>query len=137
MEISDAILNKAQNWEEEVPLLDQLIKEDTIKKISVINIKKSGGGSVSNQHVINDAYDKDKDIIMAQIDAIAPDIIINASRVDALFNDIKIGESQLVQPFSVAEFKGGIIIDAYHPNQKDFPHKRYFELVRDCMKAVT
>jgi len=137
MEVSDAILHKAQNWEEEVPLLERLLKEETIKKIAVINIKKSGGGSVSDQKVINNAYEKDKDIIMAQIDAIAPDIIINANHVDALFNDIKTGEIKLVKPFSVAKFKNGIIINAFHPNQRDFSHEKYFELVRDCIKGIT
>jgi len=137
IEVSDAILHKAQNWEEEVPLLERLLKEETIKKIAVINIKKSGGGSVSDQNVINDAYKEDKDIIMSQIDAISPDIIINANHVDALFNDIKTSESQLVKLFSVAKFKNGIIINAYHPNQRSISHEEYFELVRDCIKVIT
>jgi hypothetical protein len=137
MEISDAILHNAQDWEEEVPLVDRLLKEDVIKKIAVINIKKSGGGADSDQGIINASYKDNKGIIFDQIHAIAPDIIINASRVDALFNDIKIGGSQKVYQFDVAKFNDGIIINAYHPNQISITHKRYFELVRDCIKTVS
>jgi hypothetical protein len=137
MEISDAILHNAQDWQDEVPLIDRLLKEEVIKKIAVINIKKTGGGAGSDQKVINDFYQKDKDIINEQISAIAPDIIINASRVDALFNDLKISESKRIDQFDVAKFYGGIIINAYHPNQYNFSHKRYFELVRDCIKMVS
>jgi hypothetical protein len=137
MEISDAILHNAQDWEEEVPLIERLLKEEIIKNIAVINVKKTGGGSNSDQNIINDFYNNDKCIIKAQITAIEPDIIINASRVKALFNDLKIGDSQKVRQFEVAKFNGGIIIDAYHPNQRSLSHKQYFELIRDCIKTVS
>jgi hypothetical protein len=136
IEISDAIIHNAQNWQDEVPLIEKLLKEEIIKKIAVINIKKSGGGTFSDQKVINDFYQKDKDIILAQIKAIVPDIIINGSRVEALFDDLKTGKSQPVFQFDVAMFKNGIIINAYHPNQRDFSHERYFELVRVCIKKI-
>jgi hypothetical protein len=137
MEISDAILHNAQDWKNEVPLIKRLLEEGIIKKIAVINIKKNGGGASSEQETINDHYQKNKSIIMEQINAIAPDIIINASRVKALFSELKTGESRQINQFEVAKYHSGIIIDAYHPNQRDFSHERYFELVRDCIKAIS
>jgi hypothetical protein len=137
LEISDAIIHNAKTWEDEVPLLERLEKEGTIRQIAVININKTSGGSSSDQAVINTLYQKNKESIMEQIEAIAPDIIINGSRVEALFDDLKISKSQRVFQFDVATFKNGIIINAYHPNQHNFSHERYFELVRDCIKAVS
>jgi hypothetical protein len=138
LEISDAILHNAQEWENDVPLIDRLLKEEIIKKIAVINIKKTGGGSNSDQLELDNFYEKDKKIILAQIEAIAPDIIINASRVISLFDDLKTTVKQKgPYNFLVAKCKCGIIIDAYHPNNRILTHKRYFEIVRDCIKAVT
>ena len=133
MEISYSIFHKAKVWEEEVPLVDVLAKEGTIKNIAIINVKKPGGGSVSDQGVINEYYKKDKDIILAQIEAIAPDIIINCSRVDALFNDIRTTEPNKVNQFYIANFKNGIIINAYHPNNREIKHEQYFINIRDCL----
>ena len=136
MEISDAIIHDAQIWEDEVPLIERLLKEEVIKQIAIINVKKTGGGAESDQSIINEFYQKDKDIIMAQIEAISPDIIINASRVNALFDDLRIIDKRQINQFDTAKFKNGIIINAYHPNQRNFSHKQYFELVRDCIKAM-
>jgi hypothetical protein len=135
MEISDAIIHNAQNWNDEVPLIDKLKEEAIIKKIAVINIKKTAGDATSDQGEINSFYKKDKDIILAQIQAISPDIVINCSRVVELFDDIKTDTAQKIGPFIVAKSNFGIVIDALHPNQRDLPHEKYFEHIRDCIKS--
>jgi len=64
-----------------------------------------------------------------------------------LFNDLKIGTSKQIGPFKVAKWKGGIIIDAFHPAFRSIEkdgiklsgeesHKYYFELIRDCIRVI-
>jgi hypothetical protein len=135
MEISDAIIHNAQNWYDDVPLTDKLKEEGVIKKIAVVNVKKTGGIASSDQREINSFYKKDKDIILAQIQAISPDIIINGSRVTELFNDIKTDTDQPIGPFAVAKSNSGIVINAFHPNQREISHEEYFKYIRDCIKS--
>jgi hypothetical protein len=154
LEISFAVMKKAQIWKNDVPEGRILLKEGFMRQIAVIEVKKSFGGGKSDQTDIDDYYEKDKDIILAQINAIEPDFIINGSRVEKLFNDLKVGESkEILPPFKAAKCKyksgkNGIIINVLHPAfryiEKDGDllkgedaHEYYFELVRDCIKAVS
>jgi hypothetical protein len=152
LEISWAIMENAQSWEDEVTVGEQLLKEGLMKQLAIIEVKKTFGGGNSDQRVIDSYYEKDKDIIFAQIEAIEPDFIINGSGVKALFNALKNGESKEIAQFQVAKCKckNGkecIIINAYHPAfrhiEKDGEilygekaHERYFELIRDCIKQI-
>lgn len=68
---------------------DATVKEECVlKKIALININKTGGGSKANSSVIEDNYTKHKDVLLQQIDGIVPDVIINCSRVNRLFDDV-------------------------------------------------
>ena len=148
LEITNAIIKNAQDWENEVTVGNVLLEEGLLKKIAVINIKKSGGGGRSDMSVINDFYDQDKDIIHRQIQYLAPNIIINASGVDVLFDTLKKGECYNVGVFKVAKQENGIILNVYHPNFRKIKkedemlygenaQKYYFELIRDCIKVIT
>jgi len=102
---------------------------------AIINVNKTSGTSKSNYKVIDAHYRDNKDIISGQIDAISPNIIINCSGVHKLFNDIKKGEKQPIGPFYVAESVYGIIINAYHPNQRILKKEKYFEYIRECLNV--
>jgi hypothetical protein len=154
LEISFAVMKRAQIWKNDVPEGEILQKEGFMKQLAVIEVKKLFGGGQSGQTDIDNYYEKDKDIILAQIDAIEPDFIINGSRVEKLFNDLKTGESkEIVHPFKVAKCKykngkDGIIINVLHPAFRyikkggellkgEAAHEYYFELVRDCIKEIS
>lgn len=62
--------------------------EYVLNKIALINVNKNGGGSMANPVVIEENYTKHKEILLQQIEGIAPDVIINCSRVNRLFNDV-------------------------------------------------
>ena len=62
--------------------------EYILDKIALINVNKNGGGSQANASVIEDNYTKHKSVLLQQIDGINPDVIINCSRVNRLFNDV-------------------------------------------------
>jgi len=137
MEITYAIIHKARNWEE-VPLLAHLKdKDNTIRQIAVINVKKTPGNSKSNYKKIKANYHSNKYIILGQIEAISPNVIINCSGVNELFNDLKTGKEQPIAPFYAAKSEYGIIINAYHPNQKTLAKEKYFENIRDCINLIS
>lgn len=62
--------------------------EYVLDKIALINVNKNGGGSQADSSVIEDNYTKHKSVLLQQIDGINPDVIINCSRVNRLFNDV-------------------------------------------------
>lgn len=65
-----------------------VIDEYVLNKIALINVNKNGGGAQANMRIIEENYTKHKDVLLQQIDGIAPDVIINCSRVNRLFNDV-------------------------------------------------
>ena len=62
--------------------------ENVLEKISLINVNKNGGCAIANSSVIEENYTKHKDILLQQIEGISPEVIINCSRVNRLFNDV-------------------------------------------------
>ena len=90
LEITNAILTKAHDWENDVTIGHILLTRDKLlEKNAVINIKKIGGTGRSNNSDILKYYNNDKDIIFKQIEYLSPDIIINASGVNNLFDTLK------------------------------------------------
>ena len=65
-----------------------VLGEYVLEKIALINVNKNGGGSQANMGIIEENYTRHKDVLVQQIDGIAPDVIINCSRVNRLFNDV-------------------------------------------------
>jgi hypothetical protein len=77
--------------------------KDILHEIAQINIKKVGGPPTSYWKNIRDTYQKDKSLILEQIDIIDPEILINCSRVYELTEDLSSLKPNLK------------IIDSYHP----------------------
>ena len=82
VQISSAILEK--NWDS---MSDAKQKFPVIiPQIAVININKTGGTSKSKHKEILAYYNQNKQLLMRQIKAINPDIIINANQVNEMFD---------------------------------------------------
>lgn len=71
------------------------IKEayEVVKSIAYINLKKTPGTSVSSDSEIASAYQKNKELILKQINEYQPDILIFGNTMKYLFDDLKIEES--------------------------------------------
>jgi hypothetical protein len=123
--------------------------EKIFKKIAVIDVKKTGGGSQADKYEIASYYQNDKQLLLEQIRAIQPETIINCSRVDDLFNDFVVefkatGVKEIPCPdkadvvFKAAASKEGVwIIDAYQPNQRELTHEQYFNtIMEECYKYL-
>jgi len=94
--------------------------ENILSSVAIININKSGGTSSSLGQLIDGQYRAHRDFILNQIKVIDADIIINASRVDALYEDILPDPSQNLRKIKVKYKIDGkrILINTFHPNAR-------------------
>lgn len=121
--------NKAYN---EIPSEADI--SDILNEIAFINVKKTGGGSNSSWSQIYNHYIRNKEVILEQVACIEPDIIINCSRIFPVFKDLTQMEYQSVGNFNVAKTKNGLIINAFHPNQRTINQEQYYNLIKQCVK---
>ncbi len=121
-----------------IPDIDTIIKtENPLEKVAIININKNGGKSSSKQSEIKNHYFEKKEILLKQVDGLAPYFIINCSMVNAFYDDIK-GKYELKESsygtnpiIGYAYNKNKLIINYYHPNcrQKGMTDKRYCKTI--------
>ena len=148
VQISSAILQK--NWDS---MSDAKQKFPVIiPQIAVININKTGGTSKSKHKEILAYYNQNKQLLMRQIKAINPDIIINANQVNEMFD-----KGELFGEVTDRKYKkacedipscnkkgtfmigrlpstGQLILNVYHPQSTKLNDVEYFSLVKQCFK---
>ena len=135
--ITYGILERRYN-RHEIPNIDDKAKINgtyRLSEIAFINLKKIPGGSNANPNKIESSYFKHKEFIHKQIKIIDPNIIINASRVHSLFNDLSEGKSINMNysfPFVVTESR--LIIDTFHPLQKEISAEDYVDSILCIVK---
>lgn len=99
---------------------------NVLRYVAVTNINKNGGTSQSNQSVIRREYIANRDFLLRQIDSIAPDIIINASRVWEIFLDLAYGKYLSLRKanlqYSMSPQR--LVVNYYHPNSR-VPDEEY------------
>jgi hypothetical protein len=117
---------------EDIP--NEGIISDVMSQIAYINVKKTGGTSKSSYYVILNAYRENKAILLEQIEAIEPEIIINASGIEELSNTLAISEWKQVEAFKVAKAENAIIIHVFHPNQRQINHPTYYGLIKKSIE---
>lgn len=124
---SFGILNSIEKFRD-LPSIDSNSKIDgqnVLENLAIINIKKNGGYSSSDQNVINKNYELHKDFINQQIELINPDVIINASRVWAVFYNYCGDNFKNIKQFQYGLSNEKLIINAYHPNARYGDAKYY------------
>ncbi len=128
IQVSWSILNGYVPYKD-IPKLS--IIKNVIDKIAMININKVGGYNKSYWKSISESYLKNKDILLNQVDAINPDLIINCSGVYNFYNDIIIEkyEKENGSFFTCGKTKNGIIINSYHTNQRKIKHKNFYDSI--------
>lgn len=148
VQISSAILEK--NWDS---MSDAKQKFPVIiPQIAVININKTGGTSKSKHTEILAYYNQNKQLLMRQIKAINPDIIINANQVNEMFDKGELfGEvtdrkykkacEDIPSCYKKGTFMigrlpstGQLILNVYHPQTTKLNDVEYFSLVKQCFK---
>ena len=83
------ILN-GKKWSEIEWIRDNPKITEVIGQIAYINIKKTSGGSVSNDTELTENYAVFRDIVMEQIKLYKPNVIIGGNTIKFLGNDLKV-----------------------------------------------
>ena len=111
---------------------------DILPQIAVINVKKQGGGAQASGSVIHSHYKENKELLLRQVQAINPNLIIHANRNTDLFAALDPDPEKIekIWPFEVAYQKGTgrVLIKAYHPGCR-ISSIRYLELVRHALQS--
>lgn len=124
-------------WEEMDNVEDNPKMLEALKSIAYINIKKLPGMTFSPNSVIQDAYDKNKDILSKQIECIDPEIIIWGYTVSYFWNDIGVELSQFKKFGTLKYFvsNGKLFIDAFHPSQRAIKQNEYCNDIINVVKS--
>lgn len=109
---------------------------EIMKRIAIINIKKTPGGKSTNQNNLKEFYSKHKELIKNQIKLIDPTVIIVANEMKLFVKDLNLtncGDNNIDYIFTekgekgrrrTFKFKNKLFISSYHPNAK-IKHKYY------------
>ncbi len=123
------ILRNFQSWEESLDDWNKLGSEkllEVFSDIALINIKKTPGAGRSKDPELRKAFKTNKELIVMQIRAYEPDIII-CGRTFHFIRDI-IEETGVL---SRSKF-----VKAYHPNQSRISHENYYNSVLTDAKKI-
>lgn len=122
------ILNDFLLWNEMPYIREKPEMMDIIHSVAVINIRKLPGGTRTiDFQTIAAAYNECKEVILKQIEIYNPDIIIGASTLSLLFDDLKITEKEIENfgSVQVVNKNNRLFINAYHPAQTTINRERY------------
>lgn len=105
---------------------------DELKKVAYINIKKTGGGAVANKSELQRYYYFSKQLLLDQINAFHPSIVIFGGTYKFFENDLNLGKLKSFGSCKSISKDGRIYISAYHP-MYTIKEEDYFN---DILKAV-
>ncbi len=103
--ILDELFDNENNWQEANP--------EVMKRIALINIKNTEGGSTVNWDKLTTSFNSDKSFLTKKIGEIKPDLII----CGGTYHYIK-----------ELDIQGCPTLNLYHPNQRSITHKKYIEM---------
>ena len=132
VQVSYAILTGDWSYTKE----EDALCGDILPQIAVINVKKQGGGAVSNSSEIHDHYKKNKELLLRQVQAVNPHVIIHANGNTDLFSALEPEQRESLFPFEVAYQKdtGRVLIKAYHPGCR-MTTIRYLNLIHQALQS--
>ena len=112
-------------------------RDNSIKKIAFLNIKKTGGGRVSSLYEICSHLELNRTYLKRELDIIQPDIIISCFITWPGFIEkfMRSGfEKVNHHGFYVYTWRGYKMIDHYHPSQFTISDYKNFELLKELIK---
>jgi len=123
------ILNKFPKYSE-ISQLDDSSLKDYLAKTAIINLKKVSGKSISDYSVINAFAHQDKELLLKQINAIKPDIIISCATMDSLIwlLDLDVNSSKPHEKPIKSKVVSAWVVPSRHPARDNSPKKTYEKL---------
>jgi hypothetical protein len=107
---------------------------EALKNIAYINVNKFPGKKSSDSEIIASYYQKNRELLKKQIEAINPDIVIAGNILYLFYEDFDLTKLDLKSggPDKSAEFcqkNGRLFINAYHPSYRGSKQKYVDDLV--------
>lgn len=135
---SFGLLNDFIQYDSMDYIRDDKSMAEIIRSVAVINVKKLPGFTRTYDYgIICNAYNKNKAILLKQIDTYNPDIIIGGSTLDLFYDDLKISKDKIKNNGSVdyATINSKLFISAYHPGQTQVTRDNYVNDIINTVKA--
>lgn len=131
------LLNDFLLWDDMPYIRAKLEMMNVVHSIAAINIRKLPGLTRTRDfQPIVDAYNKNKEIVLRQIDTYDPEIVIGASTLELLFPDLGISEAEIQRKgdIDIVEQPKRVLINAYHPAQTVIPRQKYVDNIITAVK---
>ncbi|WP_157579278.1 hypothetical protein [Spirosoma montaniterrae] len=112
-------------------LIQPTDKQNALKAIAFINVKKTYGGASSNPDVLKNYIQTSQTLLQKQIREIAPNIIVTCFRYDDLTKELFGFDSMLPIPnssFSYQKWNETLVINFYHPSARKKKCSLYSQL---------
>ncbi|OJV16214.1 MAG: hypothetical protein BGO21_00745 [Dyadobacter sp. 50-39] len=121
--------------------LDYQLKHEALKSIAFINVKKSGGSSISDMDVISEYIEQTRDLLLRQILEIDPTHIVTCFRSDRLAEQLL--NITLQRPshgaFGYGMWKETQVVNFFHPSSrknKKFLYDQLAEAFNLCNQII-
>lgn len=116
--VTYSVLNGFQTWQQMPYVSNEPKVGDSLRRIAYINISKLPGQKVSYMPMLQACYERNKTMLLRQIEIIAPDILIGGYTLPLFFNDFGLTRADFTQgseTVSICHKNGRLYVDAYHP----------------------
>ena len=139
LRVMHGVFNEFPEWGA-LPNVDK-IDPKIFESMAYINLKKIPGGSRANPVKITKAYQQSKELILKQIEAFKPDVVIFCGMTMHLLSaDLGIEKNAIDKSCKYAhcaKVKSTIYINTYHPAQRRIKHRVHYEaIIEACKKGL-
>jgi len=141
MYITHGIIENIYKWDDmsNITMNCKIDDKYYMDNIAFINIKRAVGSSNAINNLVQDSYNKHKELLFKQIEIINPDIIFNCSRIDKVMTDFMPDTPKNTTDFyfDFAHDKKRLFINTYHPMQTKIKHNIYVDNNLEIIKHFT
>lgn len=136
---SYGLLNGFKQWDDIEYIDDNNSVADVLKDIAFINISKFPGGSTSNEKDLEENYQIFKNIVLKQIKEFSPQIIICGNTCKFIEEDLDLSDMEFVKEDAIWYYLSSkrIVIDAWHPAQRQLTDQKYCDSIIDAVRNWT
>ncbi len=111
---------------------------NSLKRIAYINVSKMPGEKTSDAGFIAHQYQRNRSVLLKQIEMLAPDVIIGGSTLHLFLEDLGLRREMFTSNGSASFSKKDhrLYIDAYHPNQRTVTRPDYVNSIVSIIRSV-
>lgn len=133
--VTYGLLNKQLIWDSWAD--DPKNIADCLRNVAIININKRGGDARVNWSRLHQASIDFGDLIIQQIEALSPNIVILGGTIDILPEKLISLLKDLKNPdVSAIKINNISFVKAYHTNQRRITHKEYYSNICDALNLI-